>query len=425
MKNFDIDDLHITIDKEGSNTYSKVSYPQRYGCFSEIRTPEHVFQFNLKGEVKFIKGRGRDWPDPSEWLKRTITNDWVYYSTGGYDGPFDCFGEYYLPCLSYPSNAINASDPFSDSAVVSAINAWNGLNKRLTELKERSLPKGLKEFIRLVTANPPEEVRGRAERLKEILGDRITVLPPDARHADYDVIPVIIADGCLYKCGFCRVKSHMDFRERSKDNIKRQLKAIRDFFGHDISNYNSLFMGQHDALNSSPELIEFAARHAFDTLDMKSSYLEGSNLFFFGSVDSIINSDYDVFERISRLPFTTYINVGIESADQGTLHMLGKGITSESVERAFKKIAEINRRYEKIEVTSNFVFGDTLPERHITSFFRLMEKTFSRPFHKGVVYFSPLITGRNADLKRGIKREFLRLKTKIPVPAFLYLIQRL
>jgi len=202
MKNFDFDDLHITLDKEGASTYSKVSYPQRYGRYSEIRTPEYVFQFNMNGEVKFINGRGRDWPDPSEWLKRTITNDWVYYSTGGYDGPYDCFGEYYLPCLSYPSNAINASDPFSDKAVVSAINALGGLNKRLIELKKGLLPEGLEDFIERVTENSPEDLRGRADGLKEILGDRITVLPPDARHADYDVIPVIIADGCLYKCIF-------------------------------------------------------------------------------------------------------------------------------------------------------------------------------------------------------------------------------
>jgi len=425
MKVFDIDDLHITLDKEGSSTYSKVSYPQRYGRFSEIRTPEHVFQFNLNGEVKFINGRGRDWPDPSEWLKRTITNDWVYYSTGGYDGPYDCFGEYYLPCLSYPSNAINASDPFSDKAVVSAINAWAGLNKRLIQLKDGLLPEGLKEFIKLVTANSPEELRGRADMLKEIIGDRITVLPPDARHADYDVIPVIVADGCLYKCGFCRVKSLMDFRERSREDIKRQIKALREFFSNDISNYNSLFLAQHDALNSSADLIEFAAKHAFDSLDMKGSNIKGSNLFLFGSVDSIINSGYDVFERIDRLPFMTYINIGLESADQETLDMLGKGISSEAVEKAFAKITEINKRHEKIEVTSNFVFGDDLPEGHISSFFRLMEKTFSRPFHKGAVYFSPLIKGRNTDWKRRIKREFLRLKTAIPVPAFLYLIQRL
>ena len=64
------------------------------------KDPGASFQFNLNGELKFITGRGKDWPSPSEWLKRTVAGDWVYYSAGGYDGPYDCFGEYYIPCLS-------------------------------------------------------------------------------------------------------------------------------------------------------------------------------------------------------------------------------------------------------------------------------------------------------------------------------------
>jgi len=221
------------------------------------------------------------------------------------------------------------------------------------------------------------------------------------------------------------VKSRLGFRERSREDIKRQINELRGFFSLDLSNYNSLFLGQHDALNSSVDLIESTAKYAFDILNMKRSNIDGANLFLFGSVDSVINSDYDVFERINRLPFITYINVGLESADQETLELLGKGVSSEAVEKAFAKITEINRRLDKIEVTSNFVFGDSLPEGHITSFFRLMKKSFSRPFHKGVIYFSPLINGKNNEWKRRSKREFLRLKAGIPLPAFLYLIQRL
>lgn len=425
MKTFKIDDLHITIHKQGATSYSKVSYPQRYGHFSEIRTPEHVFQFNLKGELKFINGLGSDWPDPSEWLKLTITNNWVYYSTGGYEGPLDCFGEYYLPSLSYPSNTVNTLNPFSDNAVLSAIEAWSRLHKKLTELNAGYYPKELMEFFNLVTLNSPQELSRRTGRLQEIIGDHITVLPPDTRHVDYDVIPIIIADGCLYKCSFCRVKSRLDFKKRSRDDIKRQIKGLKGFFGHDISNYNSIFLGQHDALNSSVELIEFAARNAYDIFEVKNSNLEGSNLFFFGSADSILNSNSKVFERIDRLPFKTYINIGLESADQETLHRLGKGISSETIESAFVKITDINRRYENIEITSNFVFGNDFPEGHYGSFFRLMESTFTRPFHKGSIYFSPLINGSNKGLKRNIKRQFLKLKLRIPAPSFLYLIQRL
>jgi hypothetical protein len=425
FKTLDNDGLHITVDKEGAHAYSKVSYPLRYGRFAEICTFDHVFQFNLNGELKFINGRGKDWPDRSEWLKKTITDDWVYYSTGGYDGVYDLFGEYYVPCLSYQSNNFNSWDPFADNAVISAINAWERLHKKLTELDPGPFPKRVKEFLDLVILNSPGELHRRSGRVYEIIGDTVTVLPPDARHVDYDVIPVIIADGCLHKCGFCRVKSHFNFKERSRENIRTQVKYLKKFFGKDISNYNSVFLGQHDALNSSADLVEFAARYAFEALSLSASNLDGPCLFLFASVDSIIKSDYSVFERLDKLPFRTYVNVGLESADQDTLDRLCKGITKEAVENAFAKIVEINRRYERIEITSNFVLGDNLPDGHIGSFRGLIEKNFDHPFHKGSIYFSPLINTENTGWKRSIKREFFKLKVGIPVPSFLYLIQRL
>ena len=426
VETFDIDNLHITLDREGARAYSKVSYPLRYGRFAEIKTLDYVFQFNLNGELKFINGRGKVWPNPSEWLKRTITDDWVYYSTGGYDGVYDCFGEYYIPCLSYPSNNINSCDPFDDKAVTSAIMAWGRLHKELAELDSGSLPKRIREFLDLVLLNPPAELHRRSGKIYEIVGDNITVLPPDTRHVDYDIIPIIIADGCIYRCDFCRVKSHLSFKERSKENIKTQVRELKDVFGKDISNYNSVFLGQHDALNSSADLMEFAARYAFEAFDLNNSNLEGPNLFIFGSVDSLTQSDYGVFERIDRLPFKTYINIGLESVDQETLDKLGKGVTKEAVETAFAKIVDINRRYEQIEITSNFIFGADLPDGHIKSFLRLIEKNFDHPFHKGSIYFSPFITNaKNIGWKGSIRRDFYKLKIRIPVPSFLYLIQRL
>ncbi len=425
VETFEIDNLHITLDKLGASGYSKVSYPLRYGRYAEIKTPGHLFHFNLNGEVKFITGRGKDWPNPSEWLKSTVSGDWVYYSTGGYDGPYDCFGEYYLPCLHYASNGINSCDPFEDHAVESAIEALGPLHRKLTELSSGVLPASLGKFLDLVKSKPPAELSKKARRLSDIVGDSITVLPPDSRHVDYDLVPLIIADGCLYKCGFCRVKSRLGFRNRSRQNIDAQIAALRNFFANDLPNYNSLFLGQHDALNSDPGLLEFAAKRAFEAFDLKNSNLQDPCLFLFGSVDSIIGASFETFERIDRLSFKTYINVGLESADPQTLSGLRKGITAEGVRTAFAKIVEINRRYERIEVTSNFVFGPNLPDGHIESVLGLLGKHFDHHCPKGTVYFSPLLDADISGWKKNIKREFYKLKMKIPVPTFLYLIQRL
>ena len=99
MESFQFDNLSIILSKQGSREFSKVSYPIRYGRFAEIKTPDYIFQFNLNGEVKYIQGRRESWPHPAEWLKRTVANDWAYYSAGTYSEVYDYFGEYYLPCL--------------------------------------------------------------------------------------------------------------------------------------------------------------------------------------------------------------------------------------------------------------------------------------------------------------------------------------
>ena len=134
MDSYRLNDLEITLNKTGSREYAKVSYPIRYGRYSEIKTPNHIFHLNLNGEIKFIRGLGENWPDPSEWLKRTVGNDWIYYSTGGYSGVYDAYGEYYLPCPSYPSNAIIMSKPFEDAAIKDGIRSWHTTQLRIKSL---------------------------------------------------------------------------------------------------------------------------------------------------------------------------------------------------------------------------------------------------------------------------------------------------
>jgi len=95
METYSLDHLSVTLNKEGAKEYVKVGFPIRYGLFSEIETEDTLFQFNLNGEIKFIQGRGPHGLSPTEWLKRTLGNDWVYYSAGDYQGFHNLIGEYY------------------------------------------------------------------------------------------------------------------------------------------------------------------------------------------------------------------------------------------------------------------------------------------------------------------------------------------
>ena len=127
MQQFRPEQLAITVEKNGSRRFTKASQPTRFGKYSEIRTRDHEFHFNLNGQIRFIRGLGRDWPHPFEALKRTEGNDWVYYSVGAaiqQGGIHDWLGEYYLPCFAYQSNAIVNFTPYFLPAVTSVFAAW-------------------------------------------------------------------------------------------------------------------------------------------------------------------------------------------------------------------------------------------------------------------------------------------------------------
>jgi len=427
MESYQFHNLTITLDKEGSKEFPKVSFPIRHGLFSEVRTPEYLFQFNLNGEIKFIQGLTRAWPHPAEWLKRTLGNDWAYYSAGDYKGIYDYFGEYYFPYLSYPSNSIMDGNPFHDPSVISAKKSLQALRVQIDQLIPGPKPKPLKDFLTRVVKHDEETLIRRADQLHRLIGGPITVLPPDTRHVDYEVIPIIVADGCLYHCGFCRVKTGQDFAPRTAKDLIRQMKGLKRFLGQDLPNYNAIFLGQHDALSSGRELLEEVIERAFEIFEFERSHLRGTRLFLFGSVDSVIDGEEGFFESLSRSPFSTYINVGLESNDPNTLEALKKPISVEKIREAFTRMLEINRTYEKIEVTSNFVFGVDLPSGHLGSISDLTRNRVNLIPDKGAVYLSPLVDEGMKDKKsnRELLRRFLKLKTESRLPAFLYLIQRL
>lgn len=429
-------DCRITLNKKGACEYTKISFPLKYGIYSEIETEDAVLQFNLNHEIIRARGKDKKWIQPSEWLKRSMGNDWIYYSTGGYTGVFEATGEYYLPNLQYPTNSLIGGKPFQEPSVDRIVTSWrdiieNSMTSVKTSLKGVKDPlktgKGLSDspfirFLEQVLKNRPETLQQKAEKLFETSGGRITVMPPDARHVDYDIIPLAISEGCLYKCRFCRVKSDKPFAVKSRSEIGDKLKRLREIYGEDIVNYNAVFLGDHDALNAGQGAILSAAEAAYTHLNFKDAFIKGSTLFMFGSVDSLMNAPEGLFDGLNRLPFTTYINIGLESADQETLDLLGKPLTSKQVEETFLHIQHLNSSYNNIEITANFIMDENLPKGHYPAFLNLVREKIDRPRTKGTVYLSPLRINKPS---REVLFEFNRMKTLSRVPTFLYIIQRL
>lgn len=412
-------DLTIELECHGQTKYTKTSYPVKYGIFSRVETRDYIFEFNLNHEIKHAISRKKDWPHPSEWLKRTMGNDWIYYSSGGYSGVYEALGEYYLPNLMYPTNSLLGGKPFLEKEIDIIVSQWHQI---LASCHTPHLPEPFAEWMTTALEQTPEKLNEKARTLFDICGSRVSVMPPDARHVDYNIIPINISDGCLYKCRFCKIKNHKKFTVRSWENINTQMTGLKDLYRNDIINYNALFLGEHDALNAPEDVILETAQNAYTKFSFATSYMESAFLFIFASVDSLLNKTDAFFKSLNDLGFQTCINVGLESCDPDTLALIGKPITSKQVRDAFKKIQIINDGFPNIEVSCNFVMDEDLPGSHYNSVMELIRDGFKRTKPKGCVYFSPLKFGQPS---RQVLYDFYRLKTLSRLPTFLYLIQRL
>lgn len=422
MIEYSVDDLKIQIGKEGARQQAKLSYPVRYGRYSEIQSSEYIYQFNLEGEPKFLQGRNGNWPHPAEWLKRTLGNDWVYYFSGGYTNVSDCLGEYYVPCFPYPSNSLWTRDPFQDREVQEGLEALSTLrNKVIRMLENRSLSAELRTFLEQVAAQRPSALWAKSLHLFSLLQGRVSVLPPDSRHVDYDILPLNISDGCLYNCGFCSVKSRQGFEERSPENIREQIAGLRKLIGRDIINYNALFLGQHDALHCRPELIEEAALSAYHGLEFSASLLENRYLYLFGSVDSLLQAGDALWTRLQDLPYYVYINIGLESGYQPTLDAIRKPLDASRVLEAYDRMLEINANVLNVEITANMLIDWDMHPKHWQCLQEMVQDRPGRMITKGAVYLSPL---SRQKAKEQI-RLFQGLKRRSRIPIYLYLLQRL
>ncbi len=413
-------DFSLNLEKKSNTSYAKMSFPVHCGIYTILETDHYIFHFNLNHEIIRIKDKSGSWNHPHEWLQRTMGNDWVYYSTGGYTGVFEATGEYYLPNFQYSSNSVLGGNPFSSNAIRNTLDNWYSELESLVDTKSQSQEDIT--FLSLVLHNGPLQLSEKAKKFHDIIGGPISVLPPDARHVGYNLIPLMISRGCLYKCRFCKVKNKYAFKELEHKAIDLQIDQLRLLYGNDLINQNSIYLGEHDALNANAETILYGIEKAYTNLNLYESYLDGVNCFLFGSATSVLEASDKLFDDLQKLPGKTYINVGLESPDQETLDQLGKPISSALVWKAFMRIQALNKAYTNIEITTNLIMDESLPPNHYKEIEKLLRGTQTFQQNKGAIYFSPL---RFDSPSRARLFEFNRLKLMSRYPTYLYIIQKL
>lgn len=420
-----INKLLISVEKQGPSKIKKDTFPLLYGKYSEIKTSEYEFRFNLNGEIKFIRGLNVNWPHPAEQLKRTDGNDWVYYSVGDKSsehGIISWLGEYYLPCLPYPSNSIWEVNYLSNPGIMLAFAEWSQLYANLYGVRKDGLHSKAKDLISLILNNDDRVLYERSQQLNAIIGRRVSVLPPDTRHIDYEIIPLMIADGCLYHCKFCCIKTAQQFKARSRADILEQIRQLKAFYGRNLENYNALFLGNHDALEAGDEMICLAASEAYKTFGIADKRKFTPLLFLFGSVTSLLKSEHRLFEQLNHLPFYTYINIGFESINKPTLEFIGKPVDESKVLEAFQKMIDVNAAYTNIEITGNFLMGESLLPKHYQSLTELLRNAPVSSNGKGAIYLSPI---KDSPKKRELLPQFYEIQNQSQIPVYIYLIQRL
>ncbi|HCY84048.1 MAG TPA: radical SAM protein [Desulfobacteraceae bacterium] len=413
----------ISLNRKGTGKITRNPFLKQFGRHARIKTRDHEFIFTPQGEIRFIRGLGTDWPHPSEQLKRTDGNDWIHYSVGDDStdqGIISWMGEYYLPCLPYPSNSVWNLNYRENPGIMTAFGAWSQLFANLWDMNRKiTLRPEVLDLVQKILANDDQALFDRTAKLKRIIGTQISVLPPDTRHVDYDIIPLIVADGCRYRCRFCCVKSSQKFRTRSANRITTQIRELKDFYGQNLKNYNAVFLGNHDALAAGSGPVLETAEKAYEAFEFDDGRKAAPRFFLFGSAGSLLDMDPSFFDRLDTLPFDTWINIGLESCHDGTLKTIGKPLTEKIVRAAFHRICDLNQKLSRVEITCNFLIGTDLAPPHYDTMIRLL--TGVPASGKGCVYLSPI---KDSPKKRELLPQFREIREASRLPVFIYLIQR-
>jgi hypothetical protein len=419
-------DMIVETGRRGLFRPAKADFPVRYGEYSRIGTKELVMDFDRNGRVRFLQGRGESWPHPLEYLKRTDGNDWVYYGLSEYGDFLDLYGEHYLPCTSYATNRPLGGEPFGLAGVKRALAGWYEACRSLYESR-RSLDLEAREIVDRIARSGPERLAEHALELHRITASSIPVLPPDARHVDYDVVPLVLVDGCPYRCRFCVGRDASGSGTRTRAGVDGQIAALEKWLGRQRGNVQGLFLGLHDALSADDDLILWSMESAYRRLGFEGSPFRAPQVCMFGSVDSLLRKKPAFFESLNAQPWNVTINVGLESAHAPALERLGKPLSPLQVDAAFRRAHEINSTWMNVEVTTNFILFPEADEASESSMIELIRRHVRRPTSRSTCYLSPLMEGNRRP--RAPRRVFLervqRIQRLLPVPLYVYLIQRL
>ncbi len=432
MTELHVAEMKVIFDQQGDRNFSKIGITNWFGRPVMVEYNGNRFNFDLEGRVNRIDGiPGYSW----DWIERTIADDWIYYDR--------VWGSRNIP---QPSGIIgDAAWAVNGRTDLPMLKGHDGLERTyalrtetfdmliesIKEIVEKKPFVGyesgqeasaadkerLRNFLGKAANKGRQQLKTDAEMLHNISG-YVNVLPPDTIKMGYQVILITVMTGCD-GCRFCPFGDGSEPLIRTPEDIDRQIMISAAFYGDDLSNHNSVLLGHNNAIAAGRELLEYAARKAYETFMQGEKYVDSSNLFMFSTNRSFCEQPHSTFDMLEMLPFEkVYINIGWEAVTDDNLGALGKAQTAEEVKEGMRKAGEINRRDGKLRISGNFILGDNLGEDNAQGIVNCVRETA----YTGQLYLSPLI-----DMCRsGQAMNDLRAIRGIPgVRVHLYTMQRM
>lgn len=206
---------------------------------------------------------------------------------------------------------------------------------------------GEETLYEIVSGKPLREIRGVAFRDDS---GKIVLNEKRGRIQDLDLLPfpawdkfpkcktyhIMTARGCPYQCVFCMSPYGRLVRERSVENVTREIGLV-------IERYNPKFFKFND------ETFSFNKDRAFKILDFiiqndfaktpKSASMRADRV------------DFDILKMLKKAGFV-YIDYGVESGNAEVLKRIKKGVTLEQTQNAIKLTKKAD-----IKVGANYILG--------------------------------------------------------------------
>lgn len=138
--------------------------------------------------------------------------------------------------------------------------------------------------------------------------------------------------GCSHnKCSFCNMYKSKKFTIKSLENIKNDINYFRQIYSH----VEKVFLADGDALIIPTEDLKEILTH------IKRVFPECERITLYGSPKSILNKSLEELQELKALGLSM-IYMGVESGDDEVLEDINKGVSSEDLVKAAKRVKASN-----------------------------------------------------------------------------------